>query len=698
MRFLPNVPAPSAIRRVARNVAGRVAERVRNDRRGSALILALVMTVSLAGLATSAVYLAGNATMLATSFDRERDFKYASEAALAIGKSRLNTDPLAVPDTGYTQILSNANITGADGQPIPNLTVNMYVGPTSSNTGQFGKFVSVVTEARDTRGARFVRRLELAQESFAKYAYWSNSESNSGSTIYFGGNDNLWGPVWSNDVIHMYSTGATFHSDVGTAQYIENPQYGTFEKGYSQHQHPITLPNNTVLGNLPGYATAGSMNFTAPNTSDVSGTMMRIEFEAVDLNGDGKVTGADEGFLKVYVAGGSKGTSDWLRGDWSTSSSNTMNCGASLKIPSSADVRTPVGPYFIPASAAVASGWFGKILNYIASSNTAKNNFRSWNGNFSSTTLNNLTGGSDATVWKTMLSLPTAACYLGGDPHLAGVERWTNATYGPSANNALSALSSSNYNTLLSIVGGDSKTWTDSSAYGRWLKWTGTVDARVQTARPHDYARLFPIYRGLNSGTKGVVYVNGTTGISGTMRGRITLYATGNVAVLDDLRYATDPSVGVCGDVLGVIGAKNIMVADNALNGPQNSGSGYRNYDDDNQDVILQGVLMALNTSFGAENYDGGPTDANGCEGQANGRGCLYITGGLIQDARGAVGTFSGSGGTGYTKRYSYDHCALYNPPPYFPTTGRYTDNRYYEIDPAHFNVAKLYQSLTPGQ
>jgi hypothetical protein len=72
------------------------------------------------------------------------------------------------------------------------------------------------------------------------------------------------------------------------------------------------------------------------------------------------------------------------------------------------------------------------------------------------------------------------------------------------------------------------------------------------------------------------------------------------------------------------------------------------------------------------------------------------MLGGIIQQARGAVGQSSGGYATGYVKRYSYDRCALYNPPPYFPTTGRYMDNRYYEIDPQGFDVAALYASLTP--
>ena len=59
--------------------------------------------------------------------------------------------------------------------------------------------------------------------------------------------------------------------------------------------------------------------------------------------------------------------------------------------------------------------------------------------------------------------------------------------------------------------------------------------------------------------------------------------------------------------------------------------------------------------------------------------------------------------GTGYVKRYSYDRCAVTNPPPYFPTTGRFEDNRYYELDPVLVNssvsgsIRSLYRVLTGG-
>ena len=55
------------------------------------------------------------------------------------------------------------------------------------------------------------------------------------------------------------------------------------------------------------------------------------------------------------------------------------------------------------------------------------------------------------------------------------------------------------------------------------------------------------------------------------------------------------------------------------------------------------------------------------------------------------------TGGTGYVKRYAYDECSFQTPPPYFPTTGRFKRNRYYELDPVGFNVATFFRSLTPN-
>src|SRR3970282_1347112 len=81
--------------------AHRTLPRRSRPRRGSALILVLIMTLSLAGLAISAIYLSSSAGLLTRYYDRERDYRYAAEAALALGKSRVNKDTgLGLPELG----------------------------------------------------------------------------------------------------------------------------------------------------------------------------------------------------------------------------------------------------------------------------------------------------------------------------------------------------------------------------------------------------------------------------------------------------------------------------------------------------------------------------------------------------------------------------------------------------------------------
>jgi len=655
--------------------------RLDSDRRGSALILTLVLALTLASLATSAIYLGGNEQILANSYDQEHDMRYAADAVLAMGKSKLNSDPYAAPDSGYTTVTNNATMLGADGTAIPGITVSMYLGPTSSNTGQFGRFASVVAVARNQAGAQVVRRLELAQESFARFAYWSNRETNNGSVIYFNNNDQLWGPVWSNDQINIGSGGARFHGTVGTATGIAGAGYGTFDVGYSVNQKPITLPSNTTLSALAGYASSGGFNFSAPNSNAVDQTRMRIEFVARPYNGGTggvaglPINGVDDGFFRVYI--GKSGP--WVRGD-----STPDNCGATYVFTNSGTgLGSPSRPAFVPVSENTRA-WFKAALTN--------------SGNYTSSVVTSLTSGNTSTLTANVLKQASARCYLGGDPNLRAVSyrsqpgsAYTSDTVGMATKTGAQILA------VAQKIAGDSTTFypgTTTNTMGYWMPYAGALAHQLTSLWPVEAPYLFPLYRGLNPGTKGVIHVSGTTGVSGTLRGRVTLYATGSVAILRDTKYVTDPSLNNCtADMLGIIASNDIFVADNALQDPLNvSGVGYRNMDD-TKDVFVHGVMMALNTAFGVENYSAGPNNANDCEGINNGRGCLYLTGGIIQQQRGAVGL---SDGTGFAKRYSYDKCALYNPPPYFPTTGRYTDNRYYEIDPAGFDVAALYRSLTP--
>jgi hypothetical protein len=614
---------------------------VRRERKGAALVLVLIMTTALAALSLSAIFLMSNSRLLGISFDRERDLRYAAEAGLAMGKSRLNNDPYALTDSLFTTLQLNAPITAADGSTLPGYTLSIYAAPTGSTTGQFGRFASVVAVASDAAGPRIVRRLELAQENFSKYAYWTNTETSAGGgTIYFANGDNLWGPVWSNDVISIHASGATFHDEVGTARTISGAGNGTFAEGYSENQQPIQLPDNASLASLQGFAAAGGFSFNAPTTGGEAAVRFRIEFVNVDLDGNGAATGPDEGFFRVYQA--NVGESAWLRGDYTTTKANAHNCG---------DFHDVGGErLFFPASIHSAQ-WFRDI-------------FGNSHGNASLVAIMNPV---------TFSAVPQ--CLPGGDPRLVAVERAG----------------------VTGQKGGSDTTFTAVGFKGSWLPWNGAVDPRLLAGpgRRADAQYLFPLYRGTNAGTKGVIHVAGTVAISGVLRGRVTLYATGNVVILDDTRYASDPGSADfnCNDILGIISANDIVVADNSVNTPPAITAGlYRNLDD-TKDLYIHGVLMAINTSFRVENYALGPSNVNDCDIANSGRGCLYLTGGLIQERRGAVGLTDGHG---FIKRYSYDRCANYNPPPYFPTTGRFLDNRYFEIDPVRFDIATIFNLLKP--
>ena len=72
----------------------------------------------------------------------------------------------------------------------------------------------------------------------------------------------------------------------------------------------------------------------------------------------------------------------------------------------------------------------------------------------------------------------------------------------------------------------------------------------------------------------------------------------------------------------------------------------------------------------------------------------MRVSGGIIQDDVGAP-TFSNS--SGWAEQHTYDKCGITVPPPYFPTTGRYLQNRMYEIDPVWLNqigVAQYFREL----
>jgi hypothetical protein len=574
------------------------------DERGVAIVIVLLASLAVSAIALGAAMMSTTTQAVNLYSDRLGKLEAAAEGGIERARSAINGDKGLYPESLFVTLEDHAPVTDANGGVIANVRRTTYVGPSGITSGQYGVFGSIVSVAVDDIGNKVIRRGEVFQESFAKFAYFTDSE---GGNIWFGGGDQLFGPVHSNDQIKIHNTGVTFHGEVRTAKNVYQYYYGTFKQGYEEFSPVIPMPTTADLDKLRVQAQAGQTDIVGDLNGGLGQATTRIEFIAVDINGDGDVTDDNEGFMRVYR----HPDANWVTGDVSQSGSfmqSARNCG---------DYHD--GQFVSAASHPFPAGSGHNALDA-------------------------LTSGS-------------RRCYLGGADSLWGAFQ---------ANDAEG---------------------------GTWLQWPGAVAPQVMAARPADAAYLFPISREFNPSFKGVVHVTGKVVLSGVVRGDITVAATGDIILGDDLIYATDPGAGTCNDIVGLFSGANVVVADNGLNAPNQpaSGASFRTYDD-TRDEFFHAVVLAL-SSFTVENYDAGSATAEPCQGTTWGRGCLYLTGGIIQATRGAVGL---ANGRGHLKRYAYDQCAASNPPPYFPTTGHFAKGRFFEVDPVGFDVSEYYRLLTP--
>lgn len=583
-----------------------VRERLKNER-GIALVVVLLVVMAAAAVSLGAAMLSTSASAIDLYSERLSVLETVAEAGLEFGRSSINGDRTLYPDSSYAMLENGITPTDVDGNDIPNIRRYTYVGPTGVTSGQYGVYGSVVSVVVDAYGNKIVRRSEIFQESFAKYAYFTDNE---GGNIYFGGGDQIYGPLHTNDQMKMHSTGATFHGTVETAQDVRDPGYATFMQGYTEWGRYIPMPATADLVKLQVQAQNGNMAFVGNTLGTEGQATTRIEFIAIDLNADGDRTDENEGFFKIYQH---LGNPNWVMGDvpgdyGANGLRNSVNCGA---------LDPGSGTWDVAANMSNAD-------------------------------------------WEAAMADPSRRCFPGGADQLFG------GVFTP----------------------------VDPQG-GQWLAWPGVVDPLV-AGRP-DGAYLFPLSRQMNPGLRGVIFVDGRVAISGELRGRVTVAATNDIVIVDDMTYSVDPGAGTCRDILGIFSGDDVIVADNTLNNPTrrkapgSAANPYLTYDD-TKDEFIQGVVLAL-SNFTVENYNAGSNDAEMCEATVWGRGCLYLTGGIIQDTRGAVGLASGRG---YLKRYAYDQCAAVDPPPYFPTTGHFARGRFFEVNPVGFDVAAYYQMLTP--
>ncbi|HKK08804.1 MAG TPA: hypothetical protein VKA44_07970, partial [Gemmatimonadota bacterium] len=298
---------------------------------GFALLFVLLLSMAVAALAIGATMVQSNTTLITRYQTQNSELETVADAGLEEARSELNANDSLYPDSGYKALETDARVYDAGGNQIPNVRRSTWVGPIGNTTGQYGVFGSIVVKATDSHGNQVVRRQEIRQESFSKYAYFTDIEP---SNIAFGSGDEIDGPVHSNDYIKIYASGATFKSHVTTSKTVQGGQYADFESGYTEHAPPIDMPKTADLDKLRTQAQTGHTYFNGDNTGALGQATTRIEFTALDLNGDGDSTDANEGFIRVYqsddaayVVADMPETCSWYGCSPASDLQNSYNCG-----------------------------------------------------------------------------------------------------------------------------------------------------------------------------------------------------------------------------------------------------------------------------------------------------------------------------------------------------------------------------------
>ena len=669
---MKGMPTSHPLRRRAR-AAGRRLLGPRH-RRGAALLLALFLTVCLGGLAVSAMVMASSSSMVTKYYDRERDFRYAAEAGLALGRSRFLKDTsVHLPDSGYVKLLDSATVTDARNVTLPRTRVTVYAGRSGNVTGQFGDFVTLIAKADDGRSTRYVRRLELVAENFARFAMFTNTWQ---SGLCYTTGEFIRGIGWSNQQWESCDS-PTYYDTIGAVTSITggSPVWKKGTGSARPNQSPIPMPTVARLASLPGYANSANLSFTPS-----SGRLMRMEFVALDVNANGDSTGVSEGFLRVYRA------------------NTSTNAATMIRLP----VWDATGAITPPAWADSVCGDFhyGKFYPI------AVHNQPWFKTEFTGATpvrpipSDTVRSGNAMTnaIRDSVMKNVTARCYPAGAPQLVAVERDTTKR-----NNGGAA----NWMANETKRGGDDTTFTVNGRWGTWDRWPDTAATAVRTStHTRNMASwLFPLSKQYSSGFRGVVYVNGSVLVSGQLRSRITLFSAGSVTFVDDLTYVTPPNApgadcfAANANMLGIIAVDSIMIDQSVLHRPQRalfSASTIKFLNGSGKDFRLHGVLMSLTKTVGVNGYDKGPalTGTTDCLGSTFSGGCIAQVGGVIEQSISA--TLSGAN-TGFAENRQVDQCMAVTSPPYFPTTGRYFNNRYYEFDPARFDPVQMYRTLQSG-
>jgi len=706
-------------------------------RRGSTLILVLVMTLSLAGLAVSAILLTSSSSLVQRYYDKEKEYRLYAQAAIARVKSTVQRDTtVTIPsDTAY-RALTAVTIADAAGDTNTTIRVNAYAAYTGGTGGTYIPFLTLMAQAYDTLGVRSVQRLDLQSESFSRFGMFVDSFP---KTVELEVGQHIHGPVYGNRDWSSSNTspGPDYYdtvSVVGTVSGKANYHGIAAVESAKRIKWPTTgTPDITLLSTL---ASAGNLSFTpasgtsgaicapkpaagAPGPIDLSGQLAatiatctanvgyagsgaainatrgsRLRFRPVDVNNNGTYD-ASEGFFEIFDLAAGMDTAS-LRADLpkttgSFSNIVTMNqCGLMTTIAGMKEffpvsrfrelwvqtrVQLSTAPVVTLADATTMGGKADQLPT-----DAAVNKILSYGNGYS-------------------------RCFPAGSPYLMLAERYVNAACAIDSSTASTPWGWGAAGATCGAAvqyGGRDTTFTvnarrcsikDSGVcsaaqfrLGNWKAFGGTNSASppasVIVAREVPY--LWPISSAYNSVSQGVISATaGPLYVSDTLRGYATLYVNGALVLTDDVVYDKDPvdPAAYCRNMLGLISAQSMSIANNALNFPRPDVGPVAFRFLGTPNFTLHATTMALSGSSTVEDSTVAlvMSPAITCNGANTSGGCLNQTGGMITKIWQPTHT---NAGTGLIRNLMQDPCQdrdANRRPPFFPLTGRYVDYKAYE-------------------
>jgi hypothetical protein len=627
--------------------------RNRGTREGSALVLVLVMTLSMAGLAISAVLLTSSSSLVQRFYDKDKDFRLYARAALSLVKAQAQRDTTFtfITDTAY-QALTASTIADAAGTSSAPIRVNAWAAYTGDTAGTYVPFFTMVAQAYDTLGVRSVQRLDLQSEAFSRYQFFVDTflpNTALGSGLHMRGRAH-----GNRNWISAATPGTTYYDTVsaGAASISGTSVYtGTVAVTGAKR---IRWPTATSLASLTTLASAGNLSFAqvaSSNSSAFSGGRYvsgdatnaatarrgsRLRFRAVDVDNDGTYD-EEEGFVQIFDLATGMDTST-LRSDLTTASSETSrptDCNGTLTCRSTVilnqcGLMATIGgrKQFFPV-ARFREAWVRTLVRTSTAPIVSAADVAIMGSSTGSAGYEEV----DSTAVKKILSFGVgySRCFPAGSPYLmlterfhtaaacASVDSTTGDTY-PYAWGAPGACTGQRYggqdttftaNVRRCYIRGTSGQCYDDGFYdeglqrlGSWRAFGGTSTASPPTSvmQAVEVPYIWPLSRTYNAASRGVIYASGTTPlfVSDTVRGFVTLYAHGRIILIDDLVYDRDPTASdaKCRNMLGIIADTSIKIANSPINFPRRDPSSTATYRFlGTPNFNLHGFALALSTT-----------------------------------------------------------------------------------------------------